>query len=95
MRLRGLIESGPLQDVVMHFKTYTHISLRKKLEPELEKAFVLKISDSLSRDRVQNPPSEVQSMLGSEAPPWAESYEISPEQEGRLISFHQNFTDQA
>ena len=73
MRLRVLIESGLLQDVVMHFKSCTHISFRKKLEPELEKAFVLKISDSLSRDRVQNPPSEVQSMLGSEAPPWAEA----------------------
>ncbi len=64
---------------------HSDVLCRKKLEPELEKAFVLKISDSLSRDRVQDPPSEAQSMIGSEAPPWAESYEISSEQEGEFV----------
>lgn len=55
------------------------------MEPELDKAFVLKIDNGASRDKVQDPPSEVQSVIGTEAPPWAESYEISSENEGISI----------
>jgi hypothetical protein len=56
--------------------------VRKKLEPELEKAFVLKFTNGSSLDRIQDPPSEVQSIVGTEAPPWAESYEIPADTEG-------------
>ncbi|KAI0700338.1 beach-domain-containing protein [Cytidiella melzeri] len=65
--------------------------VRKKLEPELEKAFVLKISNSVMRDRVQEPPSEVQSFVGSEAPPWAEPYDISSENEDAYL--HEDVVD--
>lgn len=50
---------------------------RKKLEPELEKAFLLKVDKTSPRTRVQEPSSEAQSMIQTDTPPWSDNYDIT------------------
>ncbi|EKM53226.1 uncharacterized protein PHACADRAFT_210920 [Phanerochaete carnosa HHB-10118-sp] len=59
--------------------------VRKKLEPEQERIFLSQVDKKLQHLKIQEPSSDVQSVIQVVTPPWAESYEISASAEDRFL----------
>ena len=56
---------------------------RKKLEPEVDKLFHSQVDNSMRNGKIQEPAFDSQSVLQADVPPWAESYDISGDSEGK------------
>ena len=74
-KLKAPIESGSSNPSEIFLKD-SHLTYRKKLEPEQVKVFSIKVNEEVSRD-VEEPDFDAQSVVQMEVPPWAETYEFS------------------
>lgn len=58
------------------------------MERDADVVIDTKVDLSESQDRVYAPELDSQSVMQSEVPPWAETYDIAADNEGELVTMH-------